>query len=113
MISPSLYNDFSLKVLGNSLSIIIAMQTPKDRKIKHSKMLTKGTHLLFKKLILSGIRSNNDKKSITEDAKEIPPIRKFRVFFLEKRIINAPINVESPAIDDRVNDKNILFILSP
>ena len=63
--------------------------------------------------MLSGIKSNKDKKSITEDAKEIPPIRKSRVFFFEKKITNTPIKVENPARDDRVNAKTILFILSP
>ena len=113
VMSPNLYNDLSSKVFGKSLSIIIEMHTPKDMKIKHSKILTNDTYLLFRKLILSGIKSNSDKNNMTEDANEMPPIKKFRVFFFEKRIVNAPNKVENPARDERVNAKDILFILSP
>ena len=68
--------------------------------------------MLFKKEILSVIRSNIDKKNITADAKAIPPIKKFRVLFLGMNIIKAPIIVESPAILERINAKQV-FMLSP
>ena len=61
--------------------------------------------MLFKKEILSGIKSNIDRKNITPDANEIPPIRKFKVLFLEINIIKAPITVESPAILERIKAK--------
>ena len=88
------------------------IHTPNDKNIKHIKILANGANLLFKKLILSGIRSNIDRNNITEDAKEIPPMRKFSVLFLEKNVINAPIMVDNPAIEDRAN-AIVVFILSP
>ena len=53
--------------------------------------------------MLSGIKSNIDKKNITPDAKAIPPIKKFNVLFFDINIIRLPIIVESPAILDRIN----------
>ncbi len=52
--------------------------------------------------MLSGNKSNSDRNNITDDAKEMPAIRKFKLFFLDKKIINDPIIVEKPAIEERI-----------
>ena len=75
-------------------------------------MLIKDVQVYLKKWILSGIKSNNDRNSITEEAKEIPPIKKFKLFFLDKNIIKDPIKVERPAREDRTK-AIVVFILSP
>ena len=100
---PSLYKLLSLKVFGNNLSITRDIHIPKDKNIKHSKILTKLLYVSLKNDILSGIKSNNDKKSITEEAKEIPPIKKLRLFFFDKNITNEPIKVEKPAKVEKIN----------
>lgn len=63
--------------------------------------------------MLSGIKSNIDKKNITPAANEIPPIRKFNVFFLLKNITKVPSIVERPAILDSKKAICVVVILSP
>ena len=112
VIIPSLYSDFSSKLFGKNLSIIIDITIPNDKNIKVSKRLKKGLKEDFKNLTLSGSKSKSDIKSITEEAKAIPLTKKFKLFFLDKKIVNAPINVERPASPDNKKAK-FVFTLSP
>ena len=94
------------------MSTVMESITPIDRNIPVNRMQGIIWYVDFRNVMLSGIRSNIERKNITPDANDIPPIRKFNVFFLEKNITNVPSMVESPARVDNVNAK-FVFILSP
>ena len=61
-----------------------------------------GTIIFIIPIFLKQTTKNEDNNNSTEEAKEIPPIKKLRVFFLESNTIKAPIKVEKPAILDKI-----------
>lgn len=106
-IIPTLYKELLLVLVGNVLSITVEMIMPKNRKVKHKRIIMASLKLLsiFND---SGIRSVIETQIMTPAAKaRLDTIILFSCFnFIN--IGSVPIRVDSPA---SVVNKKAIFIL--
>ena len=112
-IMPSLWRKFIFSIFAIDLSIWVVISIPSIMKVIDMRQQEIFGICCFSKEIDSGKRSVMDTDNITPAAKAKLAMIIFSSFFNENRMGIIPNKVDKPANVVIMNDKVILFILSP